>query len=170
MSLPICCCLQTLRLKIHVVTREKIYPAELGLLPYVWWVNIPSHAQSGGIGGPVLRSEIYERENEEILPSTILIVWHWYLKHAPSVRCAYLQASVNCDENVVTDTGRNPNANIEDEGPLKLSPLSMLWTKTSLGQFVGSFKTEMPMYTCQISVGCVATTLMTLFYSSWILF
>ena len=64
--------------------QKKIYPIELGG------------------GGPLLKPQIHERENEEILPSAIQIVLHWYCHDAYSVSCAHILALINCHHNDVT--------------------------------------------------------------------
>ena len=75
----------------------QIYPAELGLLPYVWWGNSPSHA-CRGVSPLSTFQNLWKRENEEILPSLIRTVWHWYNEDAPSVHGASLLAIITYDE------------------------------------------------------------------------
>ena len=75
---------------------------------------------------PFLRSEIFERKNEKsyLLPfGQSGCNWHWYLKDTSSVHCACLLAMINCDDNVVTNIGRIPDASIANNEHRKPSPL-----------------------------------------------
>ena len=53
-------------------------------------------------GRPLLKPQTSERENEEILPSAIPTVLHWYCQDAYSVSCARILALIKCHHNNVT--------------------------------------------------------------------